>query len=43
MINIPIEKLLFIDIETVGIQPDWKSLEENRPELAFQFQNYHDC
>ena len=42
MINIPITKLLFLDIETVGVQPDWKSLEENRPELAFQFQNYHD-
>ncbi len=42
MINIPITKLLFLDIETVGIQPDWESLEKNRPELAFQFQNYHD-
>jgi hypothetical protein len=28
MINIPLEKLLFIDIETVGIQPDWESLEK---------------
>jgi hypothetical protein len=42
MINIPITKLLFLDIETVGIQPDWDSLEKNRPELAFQFQNYLD-
>jgi len=42
MINIPIEKLLFLDIETVGIQPDWESLEINRPELAFQFNNYFD-
>ena len=42
MINIPITKLLFLDIETVGIQPDWDSLEKNRPELAFQFQNYID-
>ena len=40
MINIPLTKLLFLDIETVGIQPEWDSLESNRPELAFQFKNY---
>ena len=42
MINTPITKLLFLDIETVGIQPEWDSLESNRPELAFQFRNYFD-
>jgi predicted PolB exonuclease-like 3'-5' exonuclease len=42
MINIPLTKLLFLDIETVGIQPEWDSLESNRPELAFQFKNYFD-
>lgn len=42
MINIPLTKLLFLDIETVGIQPEWESLEKNRPELAFQFNNYFD-
>jgi hypothetical protein len=42
MINIPLTKILFLDIETVGIQPDWASLESNRPELAYQFKNYHD-
>lgn len=42
MINIPLTKLLFLDIETVGIQPEWESLEKNRPELAFQFRNYFD-
>jgi uncharacterized protein YprB with RNaseH-like and TPR domain len=42
MINIPITKLLFLDIETVGIQPKWDSLESIRPELAFQFRNYFD-
>jgi uncharacterized protein YprB with RNaseH-like and TPR domain len=42
MINIPLTKLLFLDVETVGIQPDWESLENNRPELAFQFNNYFD-
>ena len=25
MINIPLTKLLFLDIETVGIQPEWES------------------
>jgi len=42
MINIPLTKLLFLDVETVGIQPNWESLENNRPELAFQFNNYFD-
>lgn len=42
MINTPLTKLLFLDIETVGIQPEWESLEKNRPELAFQFRNYFD-
>jgi uncharacterized protein YprB with RNaseH-like and TPR domain len=42
MINIPLTKILFLDIETVGIQPDWTALEELRPELAYQFRNYHD-
>lgn len=42
MINTPLTKLLFLDIETVGIQPEWKELEKNRPELAFQFRNYFD-
>jgi uncharacterized protein YprB with RNaseH-like and TPR domain len=42
MINTPLTKLLFLDIETVGIQPEWDSLESNRPELAFQFRNYFD-
>jgi len=42
MINIPITKLLFLDIETVGIEPDWDSLVSNRKELSFQFENYFD-
>ena len=42
MINIPLEKLLFIDIETVGIQPDWDHLVEVNESLSFQFQNYFD-
>jgi uncharacterized protein YprB with RNaseH-like and TPR domain len=42
MINIPLEKLLFIDIETVGVQPDWESLKKSNLELSFVFENYFD-
>jgi hypothetical protein len=42
MINIPISKILFLDVETVGIEPDWESLVKNRKELSFQFENYFD-
>jgi len=42
MINIPISKILFIDVETVGIEPNWDSLVKNRKELSFQFENYFD-
>jgi len=42
MINIPITKLLFIDIETVGVQSDWDSLVKNNEALSFQFENYFD-
>lgn len=42
MINIPLTKLLFIDIETVGVQPDWESLVKENPGLSFQFENYFD-
>jgi predicted PolB exonuclease-like 3'-5' exonuclease len=42
MINIPIEKLLFLDIETAGIQHTWQDLKTNKPELAFMFEHYYD-
>lgn len=42
MINIPLTKLLFLDIETVGIQPDWDTLVKETPALAYQFENYFD-
>jgi hypothetical protein len=42
MINIPLNKILFLDIETVGIEPDWDSLVKNRQALSFQFENYFD-
>lgn len=42
MINIPITKILFLDIETVGGCPDYESCEKFNPELADQFNKYFD-
>jgi hypothetical protein len=42
MINIPITKILFIDIETVGICKDWMTCQENHPKIAEQFVKYFD-
>ena len=42
MINIPITKILFVDIETVGICKDWKTCQENHPKIAEQFVKYFD-
>ena len=42
MINIPINKILFIDIETVGICKDWRTCQENHPKIAEQFVKYFD-
>ena len=40
MINIPITKILFLDIETVGITKDYKSCEKEYPRVAEQFVKY---
>lgn len=42
MINIPLNKLLFFDLETVGIEKDLPTLKKNRPELARLFESYVD-
>lgn len=42
MIKTPINKILFIDIETVGITKDYDSLQIEYPKLAHQFDNYID-
>ena len=42
MINIPITKILFLDIETVGGCPDYESCEKFSPEIADQFSKYLD-
>ena len=42
MLNIPLTKILFLDIETVGISKNYQSCKENHPLLAEQFSNYFD-
>jgi hypothetical protein len=42
MIKIPLSKILFIDIETVGCCPDFSSCQALNPILANQFLNYYD-
>lgn len=42
MINLPLNKILFLDIETVGICPDWETLVKEKEGLSFQFENYFD-
>lgn len=42
MISLPINKLLFLDIETVGCEPDWDTFKKNKPELSFQFEHIQD-
>ncbi len=40
MINVPLEKILFIDIETVGCEIDYDALSKSNPKLASLFQHY---
>lgn len=40
MINLPIEKILFIDIETVGIQKNYDDLKKSDEKLASLFEHY---
>jgi predicted PolB exonuclease-like 3'-5' exonuclease len=42
MITQSINKILFFDIETVGITKDYNELSEKYPELLKQLHNYHD-
>lgn len=42
MITIPLTKILFLDIETVGCCPDLDSCEALNPLVAKQFSNYFD-
>ena len=42
MIKHPLHKILFIDIETVGISSNYENFKKDYPELSFQFSNYID-
>ena len=42
MIKTPLTKILFLDIETVGIEKDYDTCLKKRPEIAKQFDKYYD-
>jgi hypothetical protein len=42
MFNKPISKILFFDLETVGLEKDLSTLKEKHPSLATQFEKYQD-
>jgi len=42
MIKHPLTKILFIDIETVGVSSNFENFKKDYPELNFQFINYLD-
>ena len=42
MISTPLDKILFMDIETVGCDATYKKLQKSNKALAFQFNNYLD-
>jgi predicted PolB exonuclease-like 3'-5' exonuclease len=42
MINIPITKILFLDIETVGGYPNYDACQKFSPIIAEQFDKYYD-
>lgn len=42
MINIPLTKILFLDIETVGGCPDYQTCIKTNPRVAEQFDKYFD-
>jgi len=42
MIGVELDKILFVDIETVGAEKDWDTLVKNKPDLAYQFETYLD-
>ena len=42
MIKTPINKILFLDIETVGLEKNYDDLRSNHPRIADQFDKYFD-
>jgi len=42
MIKIPLPKILFLDIETVGLTKDYDHCKKEYPKIAEQFDKYFD-
>lgn len=42
MISTPLQKILFLDIETVGISSNYENFSTDYPSLCYQFDNYLD-
>lgn len=42
MIDVPLNKLLFFDLETVGVEKDYTTLNGKNPELARLFESYRN-
>jgi hypothetical protein len=42
MITVPTQKILFLDIETVGLEKNYDDLVKNHPRIADQFDKYFD-
>ena len=42
MIKHQLNKILFLDIETVGVSSDFEKFQSDYPELSYQFENYLD-
>lgn len=42
MIDVALDRILFLDIETVGIEKDYDTCKKNKPKIAKQFEKYYD-
>ena len=42
MIDVPLNKLLFFDLETVGIEKDYTTLNNKNPEMGRLFESYRN-
>lgn len=42
MIEVPLNKLLFFDLETVGVEKDYTTLNNKNPEMGRLFESYRN-
>ena len=42
MIDVPLNKLLFFDLETVGVEKDYTTLNNKNPEMGRLFESYRN-